>query len=141
MEDVGMLAFTSEHITVHFLLPEMIRRLSLPNVKPNYSSLAFHVERMASMLNYFFRQLAGPQCESLTLKDPEKYEFCPNIWLKRIVEIYVNLAKGDWDSILPSAISKDGRSYNEQLFIAAATILHRIGEDGRVVQEFLTLWG
>ncbi|KAI3897369.1 hypothetical protein MKX03_021964 [Papaver bracteatum] len=120
MEDVGMLAFTSEQITVPFLLPEM-------------------VERVASMLNYFLLQLAGPQRKSLTLKDPEKYEFRPKILLKRIVEIYVNLAKGDRENIFPSAISKDGRSYNEQLFTAAAAILHRIGEDSRMVQEFLEL--
>ncbi|KAI3960488.1 hypothetical protein MKW98_002987 [Papaver atlanticum] len=120
MEDVGMLAFTSEQITVPFLLPEM-------------------VERVASMLNYFLLQLAGPQRKSLTLKDPEKYEFRPKILLKRIVEIYVNLAKGDRENIFPSAISKDGRSYNEQLFTAAAAILRRIGEDSRMVQEFLEL--
>ncbi|OVA12138.1 U box domain [Macleaya cordata] len=120
MEDVGMLAFTSEQITVPFLLPEM-------------------VERVASMLNYFLLQLVGPQRKSLTLKDPEKYEFRPKILLKRIVDIYVHLAKGDRENIFPAAISKDGRSYNEQLFTAAADVLRRIGEDGRVIQEFIQL--
>ncbi|KAK4279414.1 hypothetical protein QN277_011200 [Acacia crassicarpa] len=119
-EDVSMLAFTSEQITVPFLLPEM-------------------VERVASMLNYFLLQLVGPQRKSLTLKDPEKYEFRPKHLLKQIVHIYVHLARGDTDNIFPSAISKDGRSYNDQLFSAAADVLRRIGEDGRVIHEFVEL--
>ncbi|KAI3874113.1 hypothetical protein MKX03_029789 [Papaver bracteatum] len=76
---------------------------------------AFQVQRVASMLNFFLLQLAFPQRKSLTLKDPEKYEFRPKILLKRIVEIYVNLAKGDRENIFASAISKDDRSYNEAL--------------------------
>lgn len=119
-EDVSMLAFTSEQITAPFLLPEM-------------------VERVASMLNYFLLQLVGPQRKSLSLKDPEKYEFRPKHLLKQIVHIYVHLARGDSNSIFPVAISKDGRSYNDQLFSAAADVLHRIGEDGRIIQEFIQL--
>ncbi|KAF6171741.1 hypothetical protein GIB67_007262 [Kingdonia uniflora] len=119
-EDVGMLAFTSEEIFVPFLLPEM-------------------VERVANMLNYFLLQLVGPQRKSLSLKDPEKYEFRPKQLLKQIVEIYVHLARGDTVNIFPAAISRDGRSYNEQLFTAAADVLRRIGEDTRVIQEFVEL--
>ncbi|KAK4417620.1 putative ubiquitin conjugation factor E4 [Sesamum alatum] len=119
-EDVSLLAFTSEQITAPFLLPEM-------------------VERVASMLNYFLLQLVGPQRKSLSLKDPEKYEFRPKLLLKQIVNIYVNLARGDKDNIFPMAITKDGRSYNEQLFGAAADVLRRIGEDGRIIQEFVDL--
>ncbi|XP_047314752.1 probable ubiquitin conjugation factor E4 [Impatiens glandulifera] len=119
-EDVSMLAFTSEQITVPFLLPEM-------------------VERVASMLNYFLLQLVGPQRKSLTLKDPEKYEFRPKQLLKQIVDIYVHLARGDKDNIFPAAITKDGRSYNDQLFSAAANVLQKIGEGGRILQEFIEL--
>ncbi|KAK7266488.1 hypothetical protein RIF29_19132 [Crotalaria pallida] len=119
-EDVSMLAFTSEQITVPFLLPEM-------------------VERVASMLNYFLLQLVGPQRKSLSLKDPEKYEFRPKHLLKQIVHIYVHLARGDKGSIFPAAISRDGRSYNDQLFSAGADVLRRIGEDGRIIQEFIEL--
>ncbi|XP_010258183.1 PREDICTED: probable ubiquitin conjugation factor E4 [Nelumbo nucifera] len=119
-EDVGMLAFTSEEISAPFLLPEM-------------------VERVASMLNYFLLQLVGPQRRALRLTDPEKYEFRPKKLLKQIVDIYVHLARGDKENIFPSAISRDGRSYNEQLFTAAADVLRRIGEDGTVVQEFVEL--
>ncbi|KAF5748953.1 ubiquitin conjugation factor E4 [Tripterygium wilfordii] len=119
-EDVSVLAFTSEQITAPFLLPEMM-------------------ERVASMLNYFLLQLVGPQRKALTLKDPEKYEFRPKQLLKQIVCIYVHLAKGDTENCFPAAISRDGRSYNDQLFSAAADVLRRIGEDGRVIQAFIDL--
>ena len=33
----------------------------------------------------------------------------------KIVCIYVHLARGDNENIFPAAISKDGRSYNEQV--------------------------
>ncbi|KAM3363778.1 putative ubiquitin conjugation factor E4 [Capsicum galapagoense] len=119
-EDVSLLAFTSEQITVPFLLPEM-------------------VERVASMLNYFLLQLVGPQRKSLSLKDPEKYEFRPKELLKQIVKIYVHLARGDKEKIFPAAIIRDGRSYNEQIFSAAVDVLRRIGEDMRIIQEFIEL--
>ncbi|GAA0149185.1 ubiquitin-protein ligase [Lithospermum erythrorhizon] len=119
-EDVSMLAFTSEQITAPFLLPEM-------------------VERVASMLNYFLLQLVGPQRKSLSLKDPEKYEFRPKDLLKQIVKIYVHLARGDKEDIFPAAITRDGRSYSEQIFAAAVDVLKRIGEDARIIQEFIVL--
>ncbi|XP_015064494.1 probable ubiquitin conjugation factor E4 [Solanum pennellii] len=119
-EDVSLLAFTSEQITVPFLLPEM-------------------VERVASMLNYFLLQLVGPQRKSLSLKDPEKYEFRPKELLKQIVKIYVHLARGDKEKIFPAAIIRDGRSYSDQIFSAAADVLRRIGEDMRIIQEFIDL--
>lgn len=48
------------------------------------SLLFVQVERVASMLNYFLLQLVGPQRKSLTLKDPEKYEFRPKQLLKQV---------------------------------------------------------
>ncbi|EPS64850.1 hypothetical protein M569_09926 [Genlisea aurea] len=119
-EDVSLLAFTSEQITAPFLLPEM-------------------VERVASMLNYFLLQLVGPQRKSLSLKDPEKYEFRPKHLLKQIVHIYVNLSRGDTNNIFPAAITRDGRSYNEQLFGAALDVLQRIGDDHRTIRDFINL--
>lgn len=119
-EDVGMLAYTSSVITAPFLLPEL-------------------VERVANMLNYFLSQLVGPQRKTLALKDPEKYEFRPKQLLKQIVEIYVHLARGDKENVFPLSISRDGRSYNDELFSAAAEVLRKIGEDERLVQEFVDL--
>lgn len=110
----------------------------------------------------------------------------------KIVTIYVNLAKGDKDNIFPAAITRDGRSYNEQvhllitfsslfffsyladkqqfysnedylefmniflciyvtllcflvggghcqLFGGASDVLRKIGEDARIIQEFVEL--
>ncbi|KAL3622768.1 hypothetical protein CASFOL_033376 [Castilleja foliolosa] len=51
-------------ITIPFLLPEM-------------------VERVASMPNYFLLQIVGPQRKTLSLKDPEKYEFRPKLLVKQ----------------------------------------------------------
>eukprot|EP01018_Ginkgo_biloba_P036582 Gb_15414 [translate_table: standard] len=119
-EDVGMLAYSSAEITAPFLLPEL-------------------VERVANMLNYFLAHLVGPQRKTLSLKDPEKYEFRPKELLKQIVQIYVHLARGDKDNVFAPAISNDGRSYNDELFSAAAEVLQKIGEDGRIIQEFVEL--
>lgn len=119
-EDVSMLAFTSEQITAPFLLPEMVFFLSFQPwhvihlisknslwlnddvpLKVCYSThmsliLFFHflkVERVASMLNYFLLQLVGPQRKSLSLKDPEKYEFRPKHLLKQ-VGVYISFIQG-----------------------------------------------
>ena len=50
------------------------------------SNFFLQVERVASMLNYFLLQLVGPQRKSLSLKDPEKYEFRPRELLKQVHE-------------------------------------------------------
>jgi ubiquitin conjugation factor E4 B len=99
------------------------------------------VERVAIMLNYFLLQLAGPQRKSLTVKDPEKYEFKPKQLLKHIATIYVHIARGDKEAVFPAAISKDGRSYSEELFASAGNILWKIGVDTEIIQEFTQLAG
>ena len=109
-EDVSMLAFTTEEITAPFLLPEMVITFPLSSMFYNlhdYCRLKFYcsfhgvyhavlsermimfqfifqVDRVASMLNYFLLQLVGPQRKSLSLKDPEKYEFRPKQLLKQV---------------------------------------------------------
>ena len=116
-EDVTMLAFTSEQITAPFLLPEMVMNFVFttplseflvcwPSNMTWFSEISlidfftmlycfqteigccfFQVERVASMLNYFLLQLVGPQRKSLSLKDPEKYEFRPKQLLKQVAFI------------------------------------------------------
>lgn len=44
------------------------------------------------MLNYFLLQLVGPQRKSLTLKDPEKYEFRPRELLKQVCMNYISIS-------------------------------------------------
>lgn len=120
-EDVKMLQYTSAEITGPCLLPEL-------------------VERIASMLNYFLLQLVGPERRALKVKDPEKYEFRPKELLSQIVEIYVNLARGDKTDIFAKAISSDSRSYREELFKEAADLLWRLGRlPENVIQDFKAL--
>ncbi|KAH7424550.1 hypothetical protein KP509_11G013400 [Ceratopteris richardii] len=120
-EDVKMLQYTSAEITGPFLLPEL-------------------VERIASMLNYFLLQLVGPERRALKVKDPEKYEFRPKELLTQIVEIYVNLARGDKTDSFVKAISADGRSFREELFKEAGDVLWRIGSlPENVLKEFKAL--
>lgn len=120
-EDVKMLQYTSAEITGPCLLPEL-------------------VERIASMLNYFLMQLVGPERRALKVKDPEKYEFRPKELLTQIVEIYVNLARGDKTDTFAKAISSDGRSFREELFKEAADLLWRLGSlPETVLQEFKAL--
>lgn len=53
------------------------------------------------MLNYFLLQLVGPQRKSLSLKDPEKYEFRPKHLLKQVSLFPVSFGpKGFWESEL-----------------------------------------
>lgn len=51
------------------------------------------------MLNYFLLQLVGPQRKSLSLKDPEKYEFRPKHLLKQ-VGITFGRPKGKYKRVL-----------------------------------------
>ncbi|KAL6205243.1 hypothetical protein ACLB2K_022505 [Fragaria x ananassa] len=71
------------------------------------------VERVASMLNYFLLQLVAPKRNSLKLTDPKKYESNPKQLIKQ-------------------GICSSGKS-------SAVHVLRRIGEDGRVIQEFFEL--
>jgi hypothetical protein len=50
----------------------------------SFDNIFIQVERVASMLNYFLLPLAGSQRKSLTVKDPEKYEFKPKQLLKQV---------------------------------------------------------
>ncbi|KAI3864814.1 hypothetical protein MKW92_010847 [Papaver armeniacum] len=121
VEDINMLAFTSEQITAPFLLPQM-------------------VDRIANMLNYFLVQLVGPKRKSLHLKDAEYYGFEPKTLLKKIISIYVHIAREDKENTFAAAICKDGRSYSDKLFTEVAKI-PKIGEDGNEIelQEFVNL--
>ncbi|KAL3642527.1 hypothetical protein CASFOL_013342 [Castilleja foliolosa] len=59
-------------------LPDLIhRKITIPFLLPEM------VERVGSMLNYFLLQIVGPQRKSLSLKDPEKYEFRPKFLVKQ----------------------------------------------------------
>ncbi|KAI4321343.1 hypothetical protein MLD38_034738 [Melastoma candidum] len=75
------------------------------------------VERVASMLNYFL--------------------LC-NLWLlKQIVQIYVHLSHGDSENIFPTAISRDGRSYQGSAKRAETEAMDAEETLGEIPDEFL----
>ncbi|KAI3840362.1 hypothetical protein MKX03_005858 [Papaver bracteatum] len=120
LEDISMLEFTAEQITAPFLLPQM-------------------VDRIANMLNYFLVQLVGPKRNSLHLKSAEKYGFKPRILLKKIINIYVHIAREGKENTFAAAICKDGRSYNERLFTEIVNIIPRLGKEMIELGEFVNL--
>ena len=65
------------------------------------------VDRVAAMLNCNLAQLCGPKCNSLKVREPEKYEWDPKKLLQRITDIYLHL---DCDTFA-QAVANDERSY------------------------------
>ncbi|AGO11863.1 AaceriADR096Cp [[Ashbya] aceris (nom. inval.)] len=78
------------------------------------------VDRLAGMLNYNLVSLVGPKCRELKVKDPSKYQFNPKSLLKSLSEVYINLAEQDE---FISAVARDGRSFNKDLFDRLVHIL------------------
>lgn len=48
-------------------------------------------DRLAAMLNYNLKQICGPKCKNLKVKNPEKYRFYPKKLLSRLIDLYLNL--------------------------------------------------
>ncbi|MCL7039432.1 hypothetical protein MKW94_027681 [Papaver nudicaule] len=98
------------------------------------------VDRIANMLNYFLVQLVGPNRKSLHLENMDKYGFNPKELLKKIVSIYVHIARDDKENTFAAAIGNDGRSYNDKLFKGVLGI-RKIEEivDFMKLQEFANL--
>ena len=87
------------------------------------------VDRMAAMLNYFLKNLVGPNRKSFKVKNLNEFSFKPGEIVTDICKIYVNLK--DCDTFLAS-VSRDGRSYSPDLFIQASEVLLKIGQSGLV---------
>lgn len=83
------------------------------------------VDRIAAMLNYFLKNLVGPQRKSFKVKNLDDFSFNPGEIVTDICKIYVNLK--DCHSF-NSAVSRDGRSYTPQLFDQAEDVLYKIGK-------------
>ncbi|KZT65802.1 hypothetical protein DAEQUDRAFT_746846 [Daedalea quercina L-15889] len=80
------------------------------------------VDRLAAMLDYNLDALAGPRCQNLQVKNPEKYKFNPKQLLSDIIDVYLNLSdQGEF----VRAVAADGRSYRKELFERAAGIAKR----------------
>jgi len=104
-ETVHMMAYMSRDVPQPFLRPEM-------------------VQRVASMLNYFLVELAGPQCQNLKVKNPEKYNFNAKELLSEITDTYVHFS--DFEEFV-SAVAMDTRSFKPEVFERVVAILNRIG--------------
>lgn len=78
------------------------------------------VDRLASMLNYNLKAMAGPKCSDLRVDDPTKYNFNPRQTLTDLCQIYVNLAS---EEKFITAVARDGRSFDPHIFVRADSIL------------------
>jgi len=80
------------------------------------------VGRLTSMLNFNLDLLVGSKCQELKVKDPKKVGFQPRELLKKILKVYLNLAKKDE---FVKAIAGDGRSYRKETFEKAVRISNK----------------
>lgn len=71
------------------------------------------VDRLAAMLDYNLNALAGPKCQELKVRNPEKLGWEPRILLRDIIDIFVNLSTQEE---FVRAVANDGRSYSKELF-------------------------
>ncbi|UZJ56824.1 hypothetical protein CBS101457_006144 [Exobasidium rhododendri] len=80
------------------------------------------VGRLTSMLNFNLDLLVGSKCQELKVKDPKKVGFQPRELLKKILKVYLNLAKKEE---FIKAIASDGRSYRKETFEKAVRISNK----------------
>ncbi|KAJ2778192.1 Ubiquitin conjugation factor E4 [Coemansia interrupta] len=111
------------HETVHMLA--FLSRLS-----PRPFQAGEVVGRLAAMLNYNLKQLAGPKCASLKVRDmKERFAFNPRVLLSELTSVYIHLGLSSNASPevarFVSAVVEDDRSYSPQLFADAYAILER----------------
>lgn len=90
------------------------------------------VDRMSEMLNYFLKNLVGPNRKSFKVKNLQDFAFKPGEIVTDICRIYVNFK--NCDTFL-SSVSRDGRSYSHELFEQAAQVLMKIGQAGELVTD------
>lgn len=81
------------------------------------------VDRLSSMLNFNLKQLAGPKCNDLKVKNPTKYGWEPRSLLAQIFDIYLHL---DCDRFA-QALAADERSFDLQICNEAASRIKRLG--------------
>ena len=69
-------------------------------------------DRVAAMLNYVIKTIAGPRCIELKVQHPEKCYFKPKELLALVVEVFMNLAKHEKFAL---AVVRDERSYDHEV--------------------------
>lgn len=80
------------------------------------------VDRLAAMLDMNLMLLAGPKCQELKVREPEKYRFRPKELLSDVIGIFIELAPR---TEFQEAVAKDGRSYSRDLFERAQRIARK----------------
>lgn len=96
------------------------------------------VDRLAAMLDSNLSLLAGPRCQDLKVKDPEKLKFRPKELLADVLACFLELGP---HAQFQAAVAKDGRSYSRDLFnraqrIAAKTAI-RTPDELRALAAFV----
>jgi len=77
------------------------------------------LQKLVSMLIYFFGKLCGPQMSNLNVKNPEKYKFNPKNLLGKIASIACYFADSE-DMVIKLAMDLD---YSQELMKATTNIL------------------
>ncbi|EDW76160.1 uncharacterized protein Dwil_GK14814 [Drosophila willistoni] len=94
------------------------------------------VDRLSSMLNFNLKQLAGPKCNDLKVKNPAKYGWEPRSLLAQIFDIYLHL---DCDRFA-QALAADERSFDVHICNEAASRIKRLALRSAVeVERFKAL--
>lgn len=94
------------------------------------------VDRLSSMLNFNLKQLAGPKCNDLKVKNPTKYGWEPRSLLAQIFDIYLHL---DCDRFA-QALAADERSFDVHICDEAASRIKRLAlRSGVEVERFKAL--
>lgn len=94
------------------------------------------VDRLSSMLNFNLKQLAGPKCNDLKVKNPAKYGWEPRSLLAQIFDIYLHL---DCDRFA-QALAADERSFDVHICNEAASRIKRLALRSAVeVERFRAL--
>ncbi|XP_067945570.1 ubiquitin conjugation factor E4 B-like [Watersipora subatra] len=101
-ETVEMFRYLTEYIKLPFLTQEL-------------------ADRLAAMLNFNVKQLCGPKCKNLVVRNAEKYSWEPKKLLDDLTAIYSNL---DCE-IFAAALANDERSYSDSLFTDAVSKMTR----------------
>lgn len=90
------------------------------------------VDRISGMLNYFLVHLVGPKQRNFKVKDKDEYEFKPQQTVSDISQIYLNLEE---DAAFCIAVVSDGRSYSDDLFPKAISVLKKIRKPASMIES------
>lgn len=102
-ETLKMLNYLSEGLKSLFIRPEL-------------------VDRMAVLLDYCIIQLTGPSYMELKVKEPEKYEFDPKLWLNLIIGVFLHLESPQ----LTNSMANDERSFSLENFDRCFKVIEKI---------------